>query len=1136
MSLLGRIGIGAKVGIGLSLPIVLLIIVTAVSHQSLYAAKENFFEYRRLARQNNALGRVQANMAEIRLHATEFLLTGAAEAARLLRERANKLTPLISEARPLFEDGEALKTLTTIENDSHAFVNAFSRVVELTTPEGREVGEPGAATGERDRLVHDVLDRLGAAVDTALERMKLSNLARQDALGPRAGEDIERGATTAVLVSLLAILIGTAAAVVVSTAIAQPITAMTRAMRRLAAGELTVEIPARDHQDEVGAMACAVQVFKEALHRLDEQRRQRAEATDISTALQLAETPDVFGKALLERLAPLLGASLGLLYIRDAESGRFQVANGYACDPQEALKRSFAPGEGLPGQCVASGRTIVVRDLPPESHVIGSGLSAGRPSLLLCAPVAAREGILGVIELARYGEFTDAQREFLDLVAPTVGLNLGLLLRNLRTSALLEQTRRLAEELRAQTEELSASQEELRQHEEELQIANEALEEKTRSLERHTAELEAARAEADRRAAEVITASRYKSQFLANMSHELRTPLNSILLLADALAEDGEGKLSHDQLESVAMIGESGKHLLSLINDILDLSKIEAGKIELLPEDFHLEEAMAYVERVFTTEAERKGVGLFLDLAPSAPRVIHADRQRFTQVMINLIGNAVKFTERGEVRIGAEICEDCLRLRVRDSGVGIPADQIDRIFGAFQQLDGATSRRHGGTGLGLAICKSLAELMGGRIEATSTPGVGSVFSLILPLQRVAARSGAGSIAGEIRSLPWMVPPDAPILVVEPDQHLAAILRLLIDSLGCGFAGEASGEAALAAVARDPPAGILLDLDLPDGFDILRRLKASPEGGAIPVFVIASESGAVTAAKRLGAMGGIAKPIARDDVVAALSAITGAAGAPLGRRRVLVVEDNLVDARALEKLFRADAIDLVVARSGEEALHRLADNRFDAVILDLMLPDMSGFTLLERVCAEPGKHPPVIIYSAHDLSGEDLYNLRIYAESVVVKGRTQSRLREEVLQVIDAPPGEDEGPPHEAPARLKGLRLLLVDDDVRNLIALSKSLRLRGFEIEVAPDGGKALDLLAAKRFDALLTDIMMPGMDGYELIRRVRAAYAALPIIAATAKAMKGDAEKCLACGANGYLPKPLDLDNLLSMLARMVP
>jgi signal transduction histidine kinase/CheY-like chemotaxis protein/HAMP domain-containing protein len=1139
MGLLGRIGIGTKVGIGSGFLIVLLLLITAVSYESLYAAKNDFFEYRHLARQNNALGRVQANMVEIRLHAKEYLLSGSDESVRLLRERADKLRPLIAEARALFDDREAFEVLTNVENDSRAYVNAFLKIVELSGGPAKGGGEASSAsTSERDHLVHDVLDHLGPTIDASIESMKISNLARQDALGPRASADVARSATTAVAISLFAVVIGAAAAFVITAAISRPITAMTRAMRSLASGDLAVDIPARDHRDEIGAMAKAVHVFKEALHRLEEQRLQRAEVTGISTALQLAESPEAFGKALLDRLVPALGEGLGLLYIRDAASARFQVAGSYACDSENALKRCFLPGEGLPGQCVASGRTIVVTDFPDDSHIIGSGLTAGRPNLVACVPVSTQEGVLGVIEIARFGEFTELQREFLELVTPVVGLNLGLLVRNLKTTDLLEQTRVQAEELRAQTEELQASEDELRLQQEELQAANEALEEKTRSLEQQAAELEAARSDADLRAAELALSSQYKSQFLASMSHELRTPLNSILLLANALIEDQKVTLNQEQLESATMIAESGNHLLSLINNILDLSKIEAGKLEMTPENFHLDEALAYVERVFAAEASKKSILLSVNIAPSAPVTLFADRQRFTQVMINLVGNAVKFTDQGEVRISAERRDNGLCFSIHDTGIGIAADRIDHIFGAFQQLDGATSRRYGGTGLGLAICKSLVELMGGRIEVTSTPSVGSAFSVILPRERVEAFAGAAAEERPVRALARAADPaNIEILVVAPDPHLQSLLRRLIGSLGYGFDSVPGGDAALAAIARNRPAGILLDVDIPDGLDVLRRLKAESDSAIIPIFVISSDSSVAGSAKTLGAMGRIIKPVIRDDIISALTTmIGGIAAAAAERRRVLVVEDNLPDALALEKLFRKDSVDLMVVQTGEEAMHRLTDGRFDAVILDLMLPDMSGFNLLERLCAEPGRHPPVIIYSAHDLNAEDIYHLRCYAESVVVKGRTQSRLREEVLQAIDGPAaGKDWATLTETPSRLQGRRLLLVDDDIRNLVALSKNLRVRGFEIEVASEGAKALDLLASGKFDAVLTDIMMPDMDGYELIRRIRAAHGELPVIAATAKAMKGDADLCLQAGANDYLAKPLDLDNLLEKLEQWI-
>jgi len=1119
MKFLSRVGIVAKISGGFGLLVVLLVVLAVVSYQGLQTARNDFVQYRHLARQNNALGRIQANFVEIRLHVGQYLANGAEESIRQVRERANRLGPLIADAQSLFDDRDAGAVLGGVERDSREYVAAFFRILEL---------RPGDA--ERERLVRDNFERLGPAVDATTEAMKLANLARQDALGPRASADVEQTALTAVTVSIIAILLAVAAALVLSGAITRPTMAMAAAMRRLAEGELDVEVPARHHRGEIGAMAKAVQVFKDALGRMNEQQMLRAQIAELSTALQLADSPEAFAKALLGRLAPALGAGLGLFYVRDGTSGRFRVAGGYACEGEAALLRSFASGEGLPGQCAASGRTMIVGDLPADTDLIRSGLAAGRPDMVACIPVAAPEGVLGVIEIARYGAFTAGQRDLLDQVAPVVALNLGLLERNLRTAALLDHTRMQADELRIQTEELQASEDELRVQREELQAANDALEQKTGILERQAVELQAASADAGKRAAEIASASQYKSQFLANMSHELRTPLNSILILAKTLAEDDNANLSGDQIESARMIGEGGQHLLGLINDILDLSKIEAGKLDLDAEDFRLDEVLGYVKRVSMPEAARKGIELVMDVASGAPAVIRADRQRFSQVLINLVGNAVKFTDHGEVRLTAESADGSdLRVTVKDTGIGIAADRIDAIFGAFRQGDGATSRRYGGTGLGLAISKSLVELMGGTITVSSTPGSGSAFCIALPM--VAAPSLAESEGADRRSDPAGIP----VLVVEPDRALAAIFDRLIGSLGYAVIGADSGEAAIAAMARHQPAAILLDLDLPDipGLDVLRRLKADPAGAAIPMYVIASDADRWGAAKTLGAMGRISKPVTRDEIVAALAAMTGFRATDPERRRVLVVEDNAIDARALQTMFRHDAVDLVVARTGDEAMHRLADGRFDAIVLDLMLPDTSGFALLERICAEPERHPPVVVYSACDLTQDDVCRLRGFAESIVVKGRANSRLREEVLQAVDSPRDSDAAAGEAGESRLAGRRLLVVDDDVRNLVALSKMLRLKEFDVEVASDGGKALELMENGRFDAVLTDLMMPGMDGCELIRRIRAGFGSLPIIAVTAKAMKGDADLCLQAGADDYLSKPIDVGRLLGMLER---
>ena len=720
----------------------------------------------------------------------------------------------------------------------------------------------------------------------------------------------------------------------------------------------------------------------------------------------------------------------------------------------------------------------------------------------------------------------------------------ALLRNNEEMKSLNEELRSQAEEMKAQNEELRASQEELRAQQEEIAHKNQVLETQSR-------ELEGARREAESKASELQRASQYKSEFLANMSHELRTPLNSILILAQDLAANAEGNLLPDQAESASVIHESGNQLLTLINDILDLSKIEANRLEVLREDLPLDEVLSYLRRVFAPLAEKKGIAFRVEIDPAVPETLHGDRQRLTQVLTNLLSNAVKFTESGQVDLRVKQGDGLIIFDVCDTGIGIPADKIEHVFGVFQQLDGTTSRKYGGSGLGLAITRRLVELMGGKIIVSSTPGEGSCFSVQLPERAsdAAGRSAKPPVKSE--SKPTPKPRDeAPaatvdkntlsaggsILVVEDDKRLTSILQRLIDTLGFSVSCVDSGEAAWQFLSTQRPAGILLDLGLPgmSGMEVLRRLKADPSRASIPVFIMSGASDTGEAAT-LGAVGFLKKPVTRDVISSALQTMCRLS-ASLTRQQVLLVEDDTTTVMALKKLFQNDALDLLPCASGGEALARLQNNTCAAVILDLGLADMSGLEWLERLAREGVQHPPVVVYSARDLDKDELLALRAYTDVVVTKGSHASeRLREEVLLALNAP-SSPAVPAVPVTPRLGGQKpchLLLVDDDVRNLFALSKALRAKGnLQVTVAETGARALALLREGHFDAVLTDIMMPEMDGYELTRQIRAlGYQDLPIIAVTAKAMQGDSELCLQVGANAYVAKPVDVDHLMEVL-----
>ena len=700
----------------------------------------------------------------------------------------------------------------------------------------------------------------------------------------------------------------------------------------------------------------------------------------------------------------------------------------------------------------------------------------------------------------------------------------SLLQSNAEMQTITEELRSQTEEMKSQNEELKSSQEELRAQQEETLLKNQLLEKQSKQLKDVLAEVNA-------KAEQLQQANQYKSEFLANMSHELRTPLNSILILSKSLAENDEHNLSADQIESAGVISESGTQLLTLINDILDLSKIEAGKLELVKESFSLNEMAAYIKRVFLPQAEVRNLSFAIELAADLPEIIYTDRQRLTQVLSNLLTNAIKFTDAGSVKVMISRIDDDLQIEVVDTGIGIPPDKLEHIFGAFQQLDGSTSRKYGGSGLGLAISRNLTHLLGGEISVTSTIGQGSRFfirlsKLFMPSETPTESYTSSPVSSAVAAETTVA--GGNILLVEDDTRLLAILGRMISTLGFTPIAVESAEQALSALAEMQLTGIFLDLGLPgmSGMELLRQLKANEASAGIPVFIM---SGAVDTgeAKNLGALGFLQKPVTRDTIIHSLKTMVKVTQDTVVQQ-ILLIEDNPIDRQFVENLLKDAAINIVATETGGEALKLLQTHRFAVIILDLQLPDISGFDWLKQAQHHLNP-PPIIIYSARELTENEVFELKGVTESIVTKDALSDRLREEVLHVLryaDSPAtaGSEQ--------TMAGKKLLLVDDDARNLYALTKVLKSKGFAVEVAPDSVKALELLAQTTFDAMLTDIMMPQVDGYELIRRVRAlGHDKLPIIAITAKAMQGDDALCLEAGANAYLAKPVDVNALTDLI-----
>ena len=1026
-------------------------------------------------------------------------------------------------------------------------------------------------------------------------------------------ESLDRASRLTTVLICVVLVFGFAVVVVSLIAaqrlVTQPILDLSELMTRLAGHDHDIVVPMQQRSDEVGEIARALEVFKRMAIETFEQNWVRTGTATLSNLLQRTSTREEFGRALVAEAAPLVKAAAAAFHRFDESSGRLERIGDYA--PDAARLRTagaVALGEGLVGQCAVERKPIVVTDLPDGYLQIGSGLGASPPRTLVLLPVLLQERLVGVLELALFGRFeTLHQRLFEDLL-PIVGLSLDNLQRAIRTQTLLEETQTQSEELRASEEslrvqqeelratndqliaqraQLQASEEELKVQAEELQAANEELTEKSETLTQQKKVLESLQRETLAKADELARASQYKSDFLANMSHELRTPLNSLLILSRSLADNDAGHLDAEEVESAHIIHESGANLLRLINDILDLSKVEAGKIELVLDRLEPAEFAQRLGRTFRPVAREKGLELSIEVDPSMPAALRTDGARLEQIANNLIGNAFKFTRQGrvEVRLSRPAPETALpagldrasaiALSIRDTGIGIPADKLGRLFQAFEQVDAGTSRQFGGTGLGLAISRRLAQLLGGDITLASTEGQGSLFTVLIPEQ---APEGAAApatlpappprptVARPAAQSPKATPPpvaaastapafvpaavpsivddretiaagDTVILIVEDDPAFARILADLVRRKHYKVLAAADGESGLALARQYKPTGVLLDVMLPgmDGWTVIDKLKADTATRHIPVhFISATDEQA--RALDAGAVGFLTKPVSRQDVGNAFDRLLHFA--PGATRRVLIVDDDTASRHAVRVLIADDSVEIVESDSAEDALVKLAAQRFDCVVLDLGLPGMSGFEFLERA-SQNGQVPPVVVHSGKDLSREDNLKLRQYTDSIVIKGaRSPDRLLDEVTLFLHSIRRESKStgtaPPRALDPKLANRTVLIVDDDMRNIFALSKALRARGLKVLMAQDGQKALKQLADNRnIDIVLMDIMMPGMDGYETTREIRRQplLRNLPVLALTAKAMQGDREKCLEAGANDYLSKPIDIDKLLSMM-----
>ncbi|HXP65967.1 MAG TPA: response regulator [Steroidobacteraceae bacterium] len=903
----------------------------------------------------------------------------------------------------------------------------------------------------------------------------------------------------------------------------------------------------------------------------------------LSEQMQGDQPLERLGNNLLGFLASFVDAQVGAVYI--AEAGHFRRFAGYAIPPDVAAD-SVRPGDGLLGQAAKDRRALRVREVPSGYLPISSSIGKGAPTELVVVPASVDGVVHAVLELGFFRGTDADQRELLSRASESIAIAVRAAKDRQRLEELLQETQQQAEELQSGAEELRVSNEELEEQgralresqsnlevqQAELEQINSQLEEQTQLLENQKDELAKAQVVLTARSEELQRANEYKSEFLANMSHELRTPLNSTLILAKLLADNKDGNLTPAQVKFAQTITSAGNDLLALINDVLDLSRIESGKVELAPEAVAIAGVVDGLVKTFQPTADQNRLKFSCSIEPGVPEKIETDPQRLGQILKNLLSNAFKFTERGEVELRVfSPREGSVAFAVRDTGVGIAPHQQEVIFEAFRQADGSIHRKFGGTGLGLSISRDLAALLGGAVGVQSELGSGSVFTLTLPsaFQPGGAPQETRAQVAIAARIPGIVAPEktkpaapeddrasiAPggrvILLVEDDAAFAMILRDLVHEMGFQCVMAASAAEGLSAADQYAPSAILLDVNLPDhsGLGVLDSLKHNPRTRHIPVHVL-SVSDYRREALELGAIGYALKPAKREELVEALRRME--AKFSQSARHVLIVEDDPRQRESIRQLLSNGEVQITAVASARDALMHLRSTTFDCMVVDFNLPDLSGYDLLEKMSQQDDvAFPPVIVYTGRALSREEEQRLRRYSKSIIIKdARSPERLLGEVtlfLHQVEAklPPEHQQmlKTARDRESTLDGRRVLVVEDDVRNVFALSSVLEPKGMTVIIARNGREALEALARSSqdgtgIDLVLMDIMMPEMDGLTAMREIRkrSEWKNLPMIALTAKAMADDHDRSLAAGANDYIAKPLDVEKLLSLIRVWMP
>lgn len=1005
--------------------------------------------------------------------------------------------------------------------------------------------------------------------------------------------------------------LATIAAVIIASLvirmIVNPVKIVTKTFKEIAEGDVNLEARLKvDSEDELGKMAKYFNIFMTKLKELiDENRNQgwlTAGRAELSEKIRGVQEINELSLQVISYICKYIDAQVGSFYIKTSDN-TFRLYGSYAYNRGEDLPNEINIGEGLVGQSALEKQIIIIKNVPQDYMKIASGIGEAVPKNILIAPCMYYDEVECIIELGSFNEFTDVQLKFIQQVSENIAISIKSTKAQTKMKELLEKTLVQAEELQVQQEELRQNNEELEEQaeilkqsemnlqtqQEELRVSNEELEEQTRKLQlqkraiiESNERLRKAKSEIEKKAGELEVANKYKSEFLANMSHELRTPLNSILVLSQLLENKKDNEpLTEKQLEYAKTIHASGKNLLRLINDILDLSKVEAGKMDINFEKLNLVELAEDIERLFNPIALQKSLDFKIEIEKGLPDDIVSDRQRLQQIINNLLSNAFKFTDHGSVTMN--ICrpkesdivkfgvkgdiKNLVSIEVKDTGIGIPLDKQKLIFDSFRQVDGTISRKYGGTGLGLSISRGLAYLLGGTIYLKSNEEEGSTFTLvILNSNGDAVELNTEKNQGENQSFSTVLEEvnlsknngvssekkanykeiqrgdEKLLLIIEDDEKLLGILSELASKKGYQVLTESNGEEGIKLAEKYRPDAILLDIGLPDinGWKVIDKLRNMEGTKDIPVHVISGKQDHNSHKKLKNLVGYLKKPVNLQELCDLFNKVEDNTSKDL--KKLLIVDENKDQTNIIYDSLSERGFQVTTSESGLDAYNLLKAEQFDCMILDLRLKDMSGMELLNKLKYEDMINFPILIHTENNITQEDEAQLKKYAESIIIKGKSSvTRLFDEVnlfFHSVDSKIDKEQithiRSSHEKESSLTNKKILIVDDDMRNVFALTSALEEKGISVIVGRNGVEGIKKLQENSdIDLILMDVMMPEMDGYAAMRKIRKeeTFKNIPIIAITAKAMKDDREKCIEAGANDYLTKPVDINKLISLL-----